>query len=829
MGLDGEPTVILREVVQFLECLREVKLPTALESIRDNLLVRSKDTLTMSMAERRVERRSTSPEPYLDMSAAGPKGLLAASKAEVDSEEYVKVENNSPQKQQQDYYEAFQTVGSTTSDTLSAANPETSQHPEKQQQLENILTDIYASLSAAQTENTCQKCGPLYRKEGKKLFVFEQYRLCWVGLVGRHLLIYGNNRDNRPSTILPIRGYMARAAPNAIARDQRKSESAFEIFCPGSRTFQFVAKTPLDMEQWVMKICELGDEKKNKNNEHPKANATLIAVALESDAPQSESRQDSNFQEEQYQDVSSLLADKAALEDSLIAANVTNGDEEKMLTLPPIEASPSPSPEITNSPPPPLPARIPRRLPSLPVHSSSSSYQCPDEEEEDIYHRIEDVKESMHCYGNVDKTFKAKSPDNRPEELVTYDDVGARAKAESKSKEKPKKKRSKKNSESTTRRSTDTQNQMIYDDATSMVALKTNNIAIADEQDKLVSYDNVESLLSNVKSAKSHGTEKAGETERSLKTDKSEKSVKTDKTEKIVKTDKTEKSVKMDKTEKIVKTEEPVKSPQKKSFLDRVRSRKDSPQKMEKKMKRTVAAASSASVQESATFENVTYMMAAQEAKQNFQVEESTYTCPPPPRPIYVKPPTIAADAIEQQELYDDVSACREKYQDEDAWKLDEGSRRKLNYVADAGRVDADTLVMCDNTDYLQQSLQDNEHYQTPRSESNQPRKYVIADQQEELYDDIAILADFTARQNEVSGKTDSEDATRTQASLEKRSRNRFVRGFEEAGDFKEQQGLMRMNTFQKLINKMENSFGKASVKIAPSMLLSKTNVTNDA
>lgn len=177
------------EVVQFLECLREVKLPTALESIRDNLLVRSKDTLTMSMAERRVERRSASPEPYLDMSAAGPKGLLAASKAEADSEEYVNVENNSPQKQQQDYYEAFQTVGSAASDNLSAANPETSQRPEKQEQLDNILTDIYASLSAAQTENTCQKCGPLYRKEGKKLFVFEQYRLCWVGKYDSIVLI----------------------------------------------------------------------------------------------------------------------------------------------------------------------------------------------------------------------------------------------------------------------------------------------------------------------------------------------------------------------------------------------------------------------------------------------------------------------------------------------------------------------------------------------------------------------------------------------------------------------------------------------------------------
>ena len=59
-----------------------------------------------------------------------------------------------------------------------------------------------------------------------------------IGLVGLHLLIYGNDRDNRPCMILPIHGYMARAAPNAVSRDQRRSESAFEIFRPGSRTFQ---------------------------------------------------------------------------------------------------------------------------------------------------------------------------------------------------------------------------------------------------------------------------------------------------------------------------------------------------------------------------------------------------------------------------------------------------------------------------------------------------------------------------------------------------------------------------------------------------------------
>lgn len=175
---------------------------------------------------------------------------------------------------------------------------------------------------------------------------------------------------------------------------------------------------------------------------------------------------------------------------------------------------------------------------------------------------------------------------------------------------------------------------------------------------------------------------------------------------------------------------------------------------------------------------------------------------------------------------------------------------QKLNYVSSPGRADnAENFFTCENADYLQQSFGSNEHYQTPCAEPTNFRKYRPTDQEEELYDDVAILADFTARQKEILGRKDSEDATRTQTGWEKRSRNRFVNekklkiidstevetnsrrlsGTEDAGDSDEQHGLTRMNALQKLISKMENSFGKASVKIAPSMLLNKTNVTNNA
>lgn len=149
---------------------------------------------------------------------------------------------------------------------------------------------------------------------------------------------------------------------------------------------------------------------------------------------------------------------------------------------------------------------------------------------------------------------------------------------------------------------------------------------------------------------------------------------------------------------------------------------------------------------------------------------------------------------------------------------------------------------MCEN-------IQDNEHYKTPRIDAGHS-KSVLIDQRDELYDDIAILADFTARQKEYFGKKNSEEITKLQVSPEKRSWNRFVSGKKSktldstvsetnsrvsngtedmTDDFNEQQSSMRMNTIQKLISRMENSFGKASVKTASSMPLNKTNVANNA
>lgn len=112
---------------------------------------------------------------------------------------------------------------------------------------------------------------------------------------------------------------------------------------------------------------------------------------------------------------------------------------------------------------------------------------------------------------------------------------------------------------------------------------------------------------------------------------------------------------------------------------------------------------------------------------------------------------------------------------------------------------------------------------------------------EEVLYDDIALLVDFTMRQRDINGKRDvNEDAAmRSTISPDKRSWNRkFVainrksRGSDSVEtnrrgganeceeidiDSSEGNGATKRNTFQKLISRMENSLAKVSSRGNPS------------
>lgn len=158
------------------------------------------------------------------------------------------------------------------------------------------------------------------------------------------------------------------------------------------------------MEDWVTKIYELAAMDRNETKERPKI---LMSTSIESDASPPDA-QESDSKEESYQDVGLIVADKTVSEDA-VGVNVVKENSEV------IAASPSKEPptDFVDGSPPPLPARIPRRLPSLPIQVPAPSYVYPEEEEDDIYHKIEDCKKSMHCYGNVEKASKIKRGDDR--------------------------------------------------------------------------------------------------------------------------------------------------------------------------------------------------------------------------------------------------------------------------------------------------------------------------------------------------------------------------------------------------------------------------------
>lgn len=115
------------------------------------------------------------------------------------------------------------------------------------------------------------------------------------------------------------------------------------------------------------------------------------------------------------------------------------------------------------------------------------------------------------------------------------------------------------------------------------------------------------------------------------------------------------------------------KSPQKKSFLGRVLSRKESSAKsLEKKYKGKATSASNpssssavAEAEEMPTYDDVSDLTANQEESLANGEELPEYNCPPPPRPVVYtsRLSPIANNPDDRiEEIYDDVNICREQY-----------------------------------------------------------------------------------------------------------------------------------------------------------------------
>lgn len=382
----------------FLECLRDAQLPLMLENLREKLLARSENILSIV-----TTAQSSSSEAYLDMKV-GPKSISLNSgpKSETDSEEYVGMENSSHQVLQ-DYYEIFEPKTAA----IKAIEPSIERNNDREES--QTLIKIYKNLSATQSRGKCHKYGPLYKKESRKLFLSEN-RACWAVLLGTHLLIYRSERHNRPYAVYPIRGYMARPAPNLIPRDRQKSESAFEMYCPGSETLQFIARTRKEMNQWIAKVHEVGcgDESKTDSNMKINEKDKVGKKALTYKREENDGRR------------------RGGGKSPVAKSKLTTGTESKAGSKSEVERK-----DTVAGSPPPLPARIPLRFPSSPSSCNSTAPPCEtavaDEDDDDeIYYKIEDLKTP---YQNMMLSRKRRTSLKR-DDADGYDDVSKETKEE---------------------------------------------------------------------------------------------------------------------------------------------------------------------------------------------------------------------------------------------------------------------------------------------------------------------------------------------------------------------------------------------------------------
>lgn len=708
MGLEADFTCILRDFVQFLEALNEVKLSSNLESIRENLLRRSKVTLVnLAIGP------PSSPEPYLDMNAG--KGLLLATKQETQLQEYINTDLNSEPKVNQDYYETFQEINNPKSENFPSIENEGGDS------LENTLTTIYFGFSATQTRINCNKWGQLARKSEIKIPFIDPLRPCWIGLLGSYLLIYGSEKDSRPNAVVPIRGYRGRPAPSV---DSKRSDSAFEIFCPGHKTLQFVAKTREEMEEWVAIICETSSRENDNKTRIRGSSLTETAQVEQKERKSSES----SIKDEKCQDTDvrpSLSRENLLTSDILLREKIT-----KLLNQ-----------ELNqDNKTPPLPARIPRRLPSLPHEDVIPSFPIIDEpyDEDDIYHKIEDFRDGT-AYQNF---MVAKKEDEKKQQELrrnghpdTYDDVATEIQHIDNDKRRE-------------------EIQEAYDDV--QVPQKSTLV----ENEAIDSAELCDDAKMNAADAKEKKLSGAAQIKAS-----------------------------------------------KKSFLDRMRNRSYIVKKENKNKKRSLSPASSASSEALPTYDDIA-TIAMNHPESDATSEQCEYLTPPLPRPIYSIPPSVTPCSLEQ--LYDDIAVCQEKFTKEAESTKSNSSN---SFETEISKVDLNFLT--NSPKAANNNELEFDYYQSPKSNR-------VLQVDDALYDDVALLMKFRAKQRESTVSNFEKVWSRFSSGRSKNSVNE--------PDDNSQNGEARVNRLQKIVNKIENTLSKSSMKPLPlsnnSKSQSSTSVT---
>ena len=495
------------------------------------------------------------------------------------------------------------------------------------------------------------------------------------------------------------------------------------------------------MEEWLSAISRTSTEVqgRNPNKEQPIRNSVSL--------------------DEQYQDVNIPLSNSTIIDepvtlrttspilDSSIVTKLIRSDSKKKK-----EVSP-----ILSISPPTLPVRQPRRLPSLPNEEAlAPSYERMDYayEDDDIYHKIEDIRDKGRSYENVKNIFMNPS----------------RIKRFTKKDKKKKKKEEKK-----------IPDVQIHDCVENKVQLKKEETKKKTESSSspevLETYDDVQTIVQEVPSPLINSRS----TRRELLESFEETTHENDEpfqTYDDVFTTKGENVETQDAEETSTGSPKKEKSPQKRSFLNRVMHKKDSFKNEEGKKKRLKDNVSSKKrekpvkssvVGEDCEFNLPTYDDVSEQNTENANVGRTTmisscliddfsnYNCPPPPRAIYAKPPSLVVPVTNQrvnfEEVYDDIANYRDdrnedkmdqKSVETKAVEIDNQSTDNNNSIVEDKGSTAMRLSVIIDEELDKRFPVDFEHYQTPRRDSILVNNSVLTlHQQDELYDDIAILANF--------------------------------------------------------------------------------------
>lgn len=466
------------------------------------------------------------------------------------------------------------------------------------------------------------------------------------------------------------------------------------------------------MEQWITAICRLGC---NQSESSTVDNLIETIPSLDGKLNSPE--------EEQYQDVGSI-DDNKSLREKKHSKEIKISFDDKIQTENLYTNEKLNIEKLVDNPPA-LPARIPRRLPSLP-HENATSYEPLENgcDEDDIYHKIEDFKKpTASTYQNSNKS-DSTSVFSSSSEQDTYDDV---------------------------------QNSSLK-----KVNLKKNT------DEEVACYDDIDQIEG--------------------------------------------------KNKKILET-----TSKKKSLFSRMKKDSDSPNKQKKsskKMKKSKIKKSEMVVEEILQHELQTYDDVSDvKIDENcekinrdcekingdceriiYDDEQANYICPPAPRPIHVKSESEKHD----EEVYDDIGEI------------------KKSEIVESPLIKGEFLM----------SHEVEEHYQVPRSSESIDQGQLTTTIEEELYDDIAILTEFRARQRDLESSSSSSSLEKTGNNVVK-VWNRFASGrkfkssdnnlmekfdskkssddksTEKNGESEEENDAFKLNKFQKLINKMEYSLSK--------------------